>query len=413
MSSGKKVILLGIDTPIGLTIIRELATHGVTVYGIGREHRSLGAYSRCLHRAFVRPRDEEGTISLLARLSNEERVPFLMAISEPDILMIHRRCQDLGKLMPLVPPPKPFSLATDKGLMLRIAREVGIQIPTLWEIRSENDVGALPIEYPVVLKWPNPNEVSRELSRLGIKFSKAEYCYDQLSLRRAISRYSALGRLPLVQSYAPGTGLGHMIFMRDGKALLRFQHRRIAEWPPEGGFSVVCESLPLDHNPALLDRSIELLRRIGWIGPAMVEYRYDPQTGRAVLMEVNGRFWGSLPLAYYSGAHFAWLTYSALGLGEIPCGEVPRAGVRCRYVAPELKRLLRILFTPGAIQNRALRFSPLREVLAFLLRFADPRARFYVFALRDPLPCFADFWFSVLRMLQRVLVPRAALGASP
>jgi len=31
-------------------------------------------------------------------------------------------------------------------------------------------------------------------------------------------------------------------------------------------------------------------------------------------MEINGRFWGSLPLAYYSGAEFGWLTYSVLEL---------------------------------------------------------------------------------------------------
>ena len=36
------------------------------------------------------------------------------------------------------------------------------------------------------------------------------------------------------------------------------------------------------------------------------------------LMEINGRFWGSLPLAYHAGTRFAWLTYAALGLGERP-----------------------------------------------------------------------------------------------
>jgi predicted ATP-grasp superfamily ATP-dependent carboligase len=198
-----------------------------------------------------------------------------------------------------------------------------------------------------------------------------------------------------------------MIFMRDGEALLKFQHRRVAEWPPEGGFSVVCESLPLAHGRALMEKSVELLRRMDWVGPAMVEYRYDQPSDRAFLMEVNGRFWGSLPLAYYSGAHFAWMTYSALGLGEVPEPRSPRAGVRCRYVAPELKRLLRIVFRPGTIQNRELRFSPLRESLAFVLRFADLRCRYYVFASRDPLPCLVDFWFSALKLLRESFALRA------
>ena len=98
---------------------------------------------------------------------------------------------------------------------------------------------------------------------------------------------------PLVQSFCPGHGLGHMIFMHGGEALIRFQHRRISEWPPEGGSSTICESLPLTENADLLQKSVELLRAIGWEGAAMVEYRFEPRTGRAMLMEVNGRFWAA------------------------------------------------------------------------------------------------------------------------
>jgi protein-tyrosine-phosphatase len=36
----------------------------------------------------------------------------------------------------------------------------------------------------------------------------------------------------------------------------------------------------------------------------MVEFRVDPETGRFWLMEINGRFWGSLPLAIFAGVDF-------------------------------------------------------------------------------------------------------------
>ena len=36
----------------------------------------------------------------------------------------------------------------------------------------------------------------------------------------------------------------------------------------------------------------------------MVEYRHDPSTGRCCLMEINGRFWGSLQLAIDAGVDF-------------------------------------------------------------------------------------------------------------
>ncbi len=51
--------------------------------------------------------------------------------------------------------------------------------------------------------------------------------------------------------------------MRNGEVLRRFQHTRIAEWPPEGGFSSVCDSVPLSEHRELQERSIALLRAIG------------------------------------------------------------------------------------------------------------------------------------------------------
>ena len=118
-----------------------------------------------------------------------------------------------------------------------------------------------------------------------------------------------------------------MIFLDRGEVLLRLRHRRISKWPPEGGTSTVCESLPLSLNAELFAKSEALLRLIGWEGAAMVEYRLDPRTGRAALMEINGRFWCSLPLAYHSGVPFAWYTDAVLGLGARGPSRHPTASV--------------------------------------------------------------------------------------
>ena len=38
------VILLGADTPIGLTVIRDLGEHGVPVHAIARSRKGIGLY---------------------------------------------------------------------------------------------------------------------------------------------------------------------------------------------------------------------------------------------------------------------------------------------------------------------------------------------------------------------------------
>jgi predicted ATP-grasp superfamily ATP-dependent carboligase len=296
-----------------------------------------------------------------------------------------------------------MALVLDKSVTQRYAREVGIDIPKSFEIASLSDLDArIPdLQFPVVSKWKNPLLVAPALARAGLALDKVRYSHDATELRAYLARFAEVGAFPVVQEYCPGYGLGQFLFMHRGEALLAFQHRRIHEWPPEGGFSTLCEGLANDDYADLLAKSIELLRRIGWEGPAMVEYRLDPERDEARLMEVNGRFWGSLPLAYYSGAEFAWLTYAVLGEEAADTRCSPRGGVRCRNVVTDTKRLLRILFAPRRIQDRTLKFSKWSELRSYVAEFFNTRTRYFVFCWDDPKPFFADVFFSLLGRLKR------------
>ena len=164
----------------------------------------------------------------------------------------------------------------------------------------------------------------------------------------------------------------------------------------------MCESLSPAFHADWLDRSEKLLQRIGWQGAAMVEYRYDVSTDRLALMEVNGRFWGSQPLAYHAGAQFAWLTYAVLGLGEAVESRPYRPGIVCRYMIPETRRILTLLFRGGAIRDRTLKRRPTRAVAQYLVAFLRPSTRYFVFSWRDPGPFLADMRFMLAKAWHRI-----------
>ena len=85
---------------------------------------------------------------------------------------------------------------------------------------------------------------------------------------------------------------------------------------------------------------MRMLGPIGWHGVAMMEYKQDRRTGEFVLMEVNGRFWGSLQLAVDAGVDFPFLACQ-LARGVPP--EAPRAvrlGVKNRWLLGDLDHLL-------------------------------------------------------------------------
>ncbi|WP_173424712.1 ATP-grasp domain-containing protein, partial [Photobacterium sanctipauli] len=105
----------------------------------------------------------------------------------------------------------------------------------------------------------------------------------------------------LVEEYFRGTGEGLSVFCSSGTVKSAFSYKRLAE-PSSGGGSSYRESTPLD--PELLKATQAICKETKLTGVAMFEFRRNVETGEWILIEVNARFWGGLPLAISSGVDF-------------------------------------------------------------------------------------------------------------
>ena len=398
MSERRAAIILGGDTPIGLSVVRELGQQGVPVHLVGKSPLSISARSRWVRGFTIRPPGP--LIDWLPGLALELAASAIFAISEATLIELSTLAPILGGARVLTPRQPMLGIVLDKMTTLARARAIGIDVPDNWQPEALDDftAKAAAMRYPVVAKWRDPNVSRPLLDAACLPFHKAEYVGDADALLALLERHRPIGLWPMVQGYCPGHGLGQMLYMEDGKATLRFQHRRLHEWPPEGGVSTFCTAEPLSLHRAQMARSEALLASIGWEGPAMVEYRYDPATGSYVLMEINGRFWGSMPLAHASGADFAWEAYRRRILGERSDAPQPRVGVRARYMLPETRRLFRVLFGRKAIADPYYKARPLRDLVSYLLGFLDPRMRYFVFSIVDPGPFLRDMLSGLIKL---------------
>lgn len=139
-------------------------------------------------------------------------------------------------------------------------------------------------------------------------------------------------RRAVVQGFVPGSGVGVFLLRWNNEIITRFMHRRIHEMPHTGGASSLRESW---WNAEIADDAEKKLSFIDWEGVAMVEYRWEPTTGRFFLMEMNLRFWGSIHLALYSGVDFPKLLADCFFDNEKERGRVqPVLGLKCRNTIP-------------------------------------------------------------------------------
>lgn len=307
-------------------------------------------------------RDPKGWANRLEALAGSLRADLILPVSE--VAMGTIQAFGVETRWPVACPERgAYEQAVDKHALLTRARRLGLEIPVSVLVEDPaRTLGELPkpFTYPVILK---PRR-SRLLLHDRWMPTEVRLVRNDAELERAREADDLRGGV-LVQEFVPGHGEGVFLLARAGRTLVRFAHRRLREKPPTGGQSVLCESIAPD--PALLAGSERLLADLGWTGVAMIEFRRAPD-GRALVMELNPRLWGSLQLAIDAGVDFPSLLV-ALHRGE-PLPEVaPRVGVRTRWLLGDVDHLLAALRRPAV---RAQIGKGVTRVLAdFARSFAD------------------------------------------
>ena len=128
----------------------------------------------------------------------------------------------------------------------------------------------------------------------------------------------------------------------------------------------------------------------------VVEYRIEEGTGEPLLMEVNGRFWGSLQLATDSGVNFPRLL-AEIALGSTPRAPTYREGVAVRWWMGDLLRTLRVF--KGRPKGFPGRFPSRWSAIRDLLGRQPAGTRNEVLRREDPWPAVAEILKGVTRLV--------------
>lgn len=315
-----------------LAAVRALAQAGWQV-GVGApDGCGLASSSRACARRHSVPaahQDQPAFLAAVGRAVREGGYEVVFGAGEAEVLTLseHR------DLVPAVVPHAGHQSvldALDKARLAEAAVAAGFRVPQTLAPASLTDETR-----PVVVK-------ARMHARPGQAGAPpridTNVVLGATAARRRVSEIADVGGQAEVQEFLDGYLMAYAaVTTADGRQVVA-QSMQVASrvWPPDAGASCRAVSVPVD--PELSERAAALLAALGWFGLAELQF-IVPADGIARLIDLNGRFYGSLALAVRAGANLP-ATWAALATGRDVAPVTAVGGVRYSWWDGDLRRAL-------------------------------------------------------------------------
>lgn len=294
-----KVLILGVTTRAGLSLLRKLAKDGVTVIGADVEPYPLGLHSKYSRQYYTYKCDSSlEFITSLQDILLRERPDVLIPIKHTRELIEHRE-QIERYTHVLLPPLESYQAANDNHTTLEECHSLGIPSPHIYS--SEEAINLLQ-QYEA-----NESEIQLVVNprqdfggAKGVRYVKTTSELEQ-SIRYIESDFGD----SVIQEYILGEPhsmhAATFLFDRAGRLLSSFCYRRIRQHPMKGGLSAHVISI---YERECIEMVMPFFEKWKWQGPAHVDYKFDARDNKPKLIEINPRYGGYIAFALNCGVNF-------------------------------------------------------------------------------------------------------------
>jgi predicted ATP-grasp superfamily ATP-dependent carboligase len=372
-AAGGKVLVLGTDARVVLAICRSLGRQGISVHLGWLDPDSIACHSRYvqqIHRiAPYHPAELTWKHELL-ELIDKEDFQLIIPCNDSTVVPLQLHAADFAHVQALhLHRPEVYDVVFNKLKTVELAKKLGVHVARTAVVHSPADhEAAQRLQLPVVVKPLTTFDGSS-----GMNKSHVVVCASTSDELTAILARAPYASGCIVQEYFSGTGMGVEILADQGTVLTSFQHERLHETMAYG--SSYRKSVAL--HPELHAAACSLMQALGYTGVGMVEFLMNKETGQWILVEINGRFWGSLPLAIHAGADFPYFLYQYWVEQRRSFPASYRLDVYCRNL---------LLDWQGRKQRKSTGRSRLRDFWRDIRNLATCRDHLDSFSIDDPRP---------------------------
>jgi predicted ATP-grasp superfamily ATP-dependent carboligase len=312
-----------------LAAVRALAADRWRV-GIGApQPDGLAAISRHLSAFHAVPAPETGLDAFAAairRAVGDGGYDLVFASSDPDVLALSAVRDSVPAVVPY-PGDAALRRALDKLELTAAAKRAGLAVP-----RTSTGDGA-DLRLPVIVKERlHGGPVGRAASSSVV----GQLAEDRATVQTLLAYIRARGADPLVQEFVPGRLCALTVLCDDDHRIVaRVQQEALRIWPGDVGTSARARTVAIDE--ALSAGVAQVLKDLRWFGLAQLQF-VRPRDGPPQVIDLNGRFYGSLELAVAAGANLPAL-WARLATGrQVPSRTDGAPGVRYQWLEADLRR---------------------------------------------------------------------------
>lgn len=308
-----------------LSAVRSLSRAGVRVVAVGPSRRAAGALSRYPMRRAVAP--DPGAAPAAHRSAVAAAAGGADAVVYPGTEAALDAClaPDAGLVTPLrLPYPRPQSLAPlrDKLTMASLAEEAGWRAPEVLYAGPASGLAAASPSLPCIVKPSRPTAdglLSRVVSGPDDLAALAAEVSPEISV--------------LAQELVDGQLMSAAVVVdAAGRLRAEFHQASLRLWPAGSGSS--SRAMGVEPDPQITERLIDLLQAVGYAGLAQVDYIRSARG--PVLLDVNPRFYASMPLALASGVNLPSVWHSSVCGAPYRPPTPYRPGVTFRWLEADL-----------------------------------------------------------------------------
>jgi len=393
-----KVLVLGDDDRSFLTVVRSFGRKDILVHAGWCSPKSFALCSKYITKVQNIPLfylQNDSWKKTLISILQKENFDLVIPCNDLTMIPLQKYRRELEKYAQIyLLSDSTFEITQDKIKTYEFAQLNNLPLPKSIIINRNSDISKIlsNFKFPIVLKprlSVTPNDLENK------HFVRKVYTKDELT--NHINFILEDNEEIQAQENFIGTGVGIEVLVDKGELLVVFQHERVHE-PLMGGGSTYRKST--DPHPELLDATEKLMKSLNYTGVAMVEFKVNFDTSKWIFVEINGRFWGSLPLAVSCGVDFPYYLYQLLVNKKRDFPQEYKKGIYCRNFLYDLDWMVQNYYADKNDKTLAtLSYAKVAKEILNILTFKE---RSDVFVLDDLGPGRAELKYLIKEIFSSV-----------